>query len=192
MTAPASPDPFRDALLAAVPHLRAFARSLCRHQDRADDLVQETLLQAWQHRDSLREADRLKPWLLTILRNAFYLSFRRTCSEVEDVDGVHAGQVAIVASQPMALDFNDSMNALDRLPEDQREAIVLVFVQNMSYDEAAAICGCAVGTLKSRINRARKKLSELLGVTSGSAFETDPAPKAALSASSRWRMTTGS
>lgn len=73
MTTLVTPDDFKDALLGAVPHLRAFARSLCRNQDRADDLVQETLLRAWEHRDGLREGSRLKPWLMTILRNVHYM-----------------------------------------------------------------------------------------------------------------------
>lgn len=175
-----SPD-FDRSLLATVPHLRAFARSLCRHQERADDLVQETLLKAWEHRASLRVPERLKPWLFTILRNAFYHSRRHARLEVEDADGTHSGRVGIGPAQSITTDFHDAMSALDCLPEDQREAIVLVFIHGMSYEEAAEICVCSVGTLKSRINRGRKRLADDLGLAAQNEFEPEPAHLAACS-----------
>jgi RNA polymerase sigma-70 factor (ECF subfamily) len=111
---------------------------------------------------SLREIERLKPWLLAILRNAFLHKKRKTRREVEDPDGLMSAQLAIAAPQDSTVEFLDVLAALDRIPADQREALVLVYVDQVSYEEAAAIAGCPIGTLKSRVNRGRKSLhSEL-------------------------------
>lgn len=156
------PASFQKRLLDAVPHLRAYARTLTRHKDRADDLVQETLLAAWENRDSLRDIEKLKPWLLTILRNAFCHSVRLSKRELSDSDGQHIDLRAVAPSQIVTMDVRDVLAGLDTLAPDQREALVLICVQQLSYEEAAAVAGCPVGTLKSRLNRGREKLLSYL------------------------------
>jgi RNA polymerase sigma-70 factor, ECF subfamily len=153
---------FRDDLLAAIPSLRAFGLSLTSRGDRADDLVQETLMKAWKYHESFTAGTNMKAWLYTILRNEFYTQLRKRKREVEDADGLHSNKVAVQGEQEGHLDMADLTAALSKLPEDQREAIVLVGASGFSYEEAAKICGCAVGTIKSRVNRARNKLAELL------------------------------
>jgi RNA polymerase sigma-70 factor (ECF subfamily) len=167
-------DPFHDGLVEAIPLLRAFAFSLARsrHYDRADDLVQETIMKAWAHRASFQPGTNLKAWLHTILRNEFYSQMRRRKREVEDGDGVYAGRLAIRPEQYGHLDMADMEAALDQLGDEQREAILLVAASGFSYEETAQICEVAVGTIKSRVNRARTRLAEILEVSS----ETDYSP----------------
>jgi RNA polymerase sigma-70 factor, ECF subfamily len=155
---------FRDDLLAAIPSLRAFGLSLTARGDRADDLVQETLMKAWKYHESFTAGTNMKAWLYTILRNEFYTQLRKRKREVEDADGLHSNKVAVHGDQEGHLDMADLTAALAKLPEDQREAIVLVGASGFSYEEAAKICGCAVGTIKSRVNRARNRLAELLEI----------------------------
>ena|SRR5438128_2360159 len=153
---------FRDDLLASVPSLRAFGLSLTSRSDRADDLVQETLVKAWKYHESFTAGTNMKAWLYTILRNEFYSQLRKRKREVEDASGVYSNKVTVPSEQEGHLDLADFTVALSKLPEDQREAIVLVGASGFSYEEAARICGCAVGTIKSRVNRARNRLAELL------------------------------
>jgi RNA polymerase sigma-70 factor (ECF subfamily) len=155
----------RDELLAAIPALRAFARSLTRRRDRADDLVQETLLKAWANLAHYEPRTRMLAWLFTILRNAFYSQQRKDKREVEDSDGTMAAALATPPAQNGHMDFEDFRIALAQIPVEQREALVLVGGSGFSYQEAAEICGCAIGTIKSRTNRGRERLSELLGLT---------------------------
>jgi RNA polymerase sigma-70 factor, ECF subfamily len=155
---------FRDDLLAAIPSLRAFGLSLTSRGDRADDLVQETLMKAWKYHESFTAGTNMKAWLYTILRNEFYTQIRKRKREVEDADGLHSNKVAVHGDQEGHLDMADLTIALSKLPEDQREAIVLVGASGFSYEEAAKICGCAVGTIKSRVNRARNRLAVLLQI----------------------------
>jgi RNA polymerase sigma-70 factor, ECF subfamily len=124
--------------------------------------VQETLMKAWKYHESFTAGTNMKAWLYTILRNEFYTQLRKRKREVEDADGLHSNKVAVQGEQEGHLDMADLTAALSKLPEDQREAIVLVGASGFSYEEAAKICGCAVGTIKSRVNRARNKLAELL------------------------------
>jgi RNA polymerase sigma-70 factor (ECF subfamily) len=154
----------RDDLVAAIPNMRAFAISLCGNRDRADDLVQEALVKAWNHLDSFEVGTNLKAWLFTILRNAYFSELRKTKREVADTDGLLAARVAVPAEQHAHLDLKDLSRALSQLPVDQREALILVGAEGFSYEDAANISGCAVGTVKSRVNRARAKLSELMAV----------------------------
>lgn len=153
---------FRQKLIAAIPGLRAFGMSLTARADMADDLVQETLMKAWKHHDSFDPGTNLRAWLYTILRNEFYTQLRKRKREVEDADGVYSSQVAVAGEQEGHLDLEDLRGALAKLPEDQREAILLIGASGFSYEEAAEICGVAVGTIKSRVNRARKRLSVLM------------------------------
>ena len=158
---------FRTQLIAAIPSLRAFGMSLTARGDRADDLVQETLMKAWKHHDSFQPGTNMKAWLYTILRNEFYTQIRKRKREVEDADGVYSGRVMVPAEQDGHLDMSDLRIALDKLPADQREAVILVGASGFSYEEAAEICSVAVGTVKSRVNRARARLTVLLNLETG-------------------------
>ncbi len=157
-------DDMREAMLAAVPNLRAFAVSLCGDMDRANDLVQETLLRAWAHQDSFEPGTNMSAWLFTILRNHFRTEYRKRRREVEDADGGYAERLTSPEAQTGHVEFGELREALLHLPPDQREALILVGASGFSYEEAAHICECAVGTIKSRVNRARKKLAELLTI----------------------------
>jgi RNA polymerase sigma-70 factor, ECF subfamily len=154
--------PFQDRLLAAVPSMRAYARMLCRNMDQADDLVQETLMLAWEHREKLRDLDKLKPWLLAILRNTYFVNWRRSKRELPDPDGKETSRIAVAPNQIVETVLCDVITALDQLVPDQREALVLIYVQQLSYEEAAVVAECPIGTLKSRLNRGREKLIALL------------------------------
>jgi len=164
---------FKDGLLAAIPNLRAFAISLCGTADKADDLVQETLVRAWDKQASFQPGTNLRAWLFTILRNEFYSQMRKRGREVSDADGALTVAMATHPEQAGKLDMQDFQVALAKLPDDQREAIILIGATGLSYEEAAEICGCAVGTVKSRVSRARTRLSELLGVTDSSEYGPD-------------------
>ncbi|WP_375461260.1 sigma-70 family RNA polymerase sigma factor [uncultured Enterovirga sp.] len=176
-----SPEPeIRDALLGAVPSLRAFAISLCGQVDRADDLVQDTLLRALSHIDRFERGTNLNAWLFTILRNLFHSEYRKRRREVEDPDGSYAGRLKTQPEQGARLDFEDFRTALAKLPPDQREALLLVGASGFSYEEAANICQCAVGTIKSRVNRARSRLASLLAVDDVEDLGPDKMTRAAL------------
>jgi RNA polymerase sigma-70 factor (ECF subfamily) len=154
----------RETMLAAVPGLRAFAMSLCGKIDRADDLVQETLLRALTNIDSFEPGTNMSAWLFTILRNLFRSEYRKRRREVEDGDGRFSASLKSQPDQPSHMEFEEFRTALAQLPPDQREALILVGASGFSYEEAAQICGSAVGTIKSRVNRARKRLAELLAI----------------------------
>jgi RNA polymerase sigma-70 factor, ECF subfamily len=163
----------RDSLVAEMGSLRAFAVSLCGDKERADDLVQETLFKAWNHLDSFKEGTNLKAWLFTILRNTYFSERRKRRREVEDADGTYAGRLATHPEQHGHMDMQDFRAVLVRLPDDQREALILVGAAGFSYEEAAEICGCAVGTIKSRVNRARNRLADMLGLSQFEAREAN-------------------
>jgi RNA polymerase sigma-70 factor (ECF subfamily) len=168
----ASPQ-MKSDLLAAIPNLRAFAVSLSGNPDRADDLVQETLVKAWSNLGSFVEGTNMPAWLFTILRNIYYSEYRKRRREVADSEGAIAARLATAPAQNGHMDFLDFREALQKLPADQREALVLIGASGMSYEEAAGICNCAVGTMKSRVNRARNRLIELLSIGSSSDFASD-------------------
>src|SRR3978361_1368078 len=138
----------RKSVLAAVPSLRAFAISLCGNVDRADDLVQETLLRALANIDSFQPGTNMSAWLFTILRNLFRSEYRKRRREVEDTDGSYAETLKSQPEQTGRVEFEEFRAALSKLPSDQREALILVGASGFSYEEAAEICQCAVGTLK--------------------------------------------
>ena len=138
--------------------------SLSGRSDHADDLVQETLMKAWHHQLSFEAGTNIRAWLYTILRNEFYSQMRKRRREIEDADGEYSNKVAINGGQESYLDMADLRFALAKLPDDQREAIILVGASGFSYQEVAKICGVAIGTVKSRVSRAREKLAILLGV----------------------------
>lgn len=153
-----------DAIVALVPDLRAFARTFHRDAARADDLVQEAVLKAWTNLDRFERGTNLKAWLFTILRNVFLSEVRKQKREVEDADGEMAAQLAVKPRQESAMALKEFKEAIKELPDDQREALILVGASGFSYDEAAAIVGAATGTVKSRVSRARKRLAELMGI----------------------------
>jgi RNA polymerase sigma-70 factor, ECF subfamily len=157
---------FREKMVAEIPSLRAFAASLSGSIQQADDLVQDTLLKAWSHADSFTQGTNIRAWLFTILRNTYYSLYRRRGREVQDTDGMYSSKVAVSGGQESAIDLADFRTALAKLPEEQREVLIMVGATGLSYEETAAICGVAVGTIKSRVNRARVKLAELLGINS--------------------------
>src|SRR5947207_766863 len=139
----------REAMLAAVPSLRAFAISLSGNIDRADDLVQETLLRAIANIDSFQPGTNMSAWMFTILRNLFRSEYRKRRREVEDTDGSYAESLKSQPEQGSRLEFQEFRAALAKLPPDQREALILVGASGFSYEEAANICGCAVGTIRN-------------------------------------------
>jgi RNA polymerase sigma-70 factor (ECF subfamily) len=156
------PADFKTELLGLVPFLRAFARSLCGSQEGADDLAQEALVKAWQSRDSFMPGTNLKAWLFTILRNQFYSDRRRAWRQApwdqEAAERIPGGG----QDQGWAAELSDTARALRCLTDEQREALILVGAGGFSYEDAAEICNCAVGTVKSRVARARKALIAIL------------------------------
>ena len=171
-------DDLQAQLAALVPNLRAFARSLCGAADQADDLVQETLVKAWKSRASFDMGSNLKAWLFTILRNTYLSELRKRKYEVQDHNGEMAQQLSVKDGQSSHMDLVDFSKAFSLLTAEQREALILIGAEGFSYDDAALMCGCAVGTMKSRVNRARGKLAELMGVNGaedfGSAHHPNP------------------
>lgn len=170
-------DALRKELLEMIPNLRAFAVSLSGSAERADDLVQETLMKAWAKFDTFEEGTNLRAWLFTILRNEFYSQVRKKGREVEDADGIYAARLAAQPAQSGHMDMRDFRAALITLPFDQREALILVGASGFSYEEAADICRCAVGTIKSRVSRARTRLGEVLALEEGETYGSDALPQ---------------
>ena len=170
----------RKAVLGAVPSLRAFAISLCGNVDRADDLVQETLLRALANIDSFQPGTNMSAWLFTILRNHFRSEYRKRRREVEDGEGRYAETLTTQPEQYGHVEFREFREALVKLPPDQREALVLVGASGFSYEEAAHICECAVGTIKSRVNRARTRLAELMSIDGVDDFGPDEQTRAVM------------
>jgi RNA polymerase sigma-70 factor, ECF subfamily len=153
---------FRANLLAALPGLRAFACSLAVNQAQADDLVQETLLKAWANQHRFQTGSNLMAWLCTILRNQFYTECRKRRREVEDAEGTMAAQLIAPAAQEHGVELQKIWTHLAKLPALQREALLLVAAQGMTYEAAAELVGCQVGTVKSRVSRARAFLASSL------------------------------
>ena len=167
----------RDEIVEHVPALRAFARSLTQNPTRADDLVQDTVVRAWTKFDKFKEGTNLRAWLFTVQRNIFFSERRRAKWETQDTDGIHAGRLVQAPTQDGHMEFADFMDAFATLPDDQREALILVGASGFTYDEAAEIAGAATGTMKSRVNRGRQKLMELLKLDENDAIGT-PEPGA--------------
>ena len=155
---------FQELLVAVVPHLRRFALSLARDATAVDDLVQETLLRAWRNRARFEPGTNFEAWTFTILRNQYYTDWRKQ-REVKDEAGAYAARLVSPPDQTGRLDLQDVQAGLDRLPAVMREALVLVTLSDLSYVEAAAVMGCQVGTVKSRVSRARDRLARALGYT---------------------------
>jgi len=159
-----APQAFKAELIELLPSLRAFARSLAHNAAQADDLVQDTLVKALANVDRFEPGTNLRAWLFTILRNHYYSQLRKSKREVEDAEGRHAARIAVRPEQDGSVDLEDFKVPFAQRAPDHREVLTLVGASGCSYEEAAAICGCAVGTIKSRVNRARRKLSDILGL----------------------------
>ncbi len=159
---PARDEAFKHALVALIPQLRAFARTLTGDPTAADDLAQDAMMKAWDARASFEMGTNMKAWTFMILRNQFYSEKRRSWRQIQlDQEAAERTLVAIDdPGAPVALD--ELRMGLSMLPEEQREALVLVGAGGFAYEEAAEICGCAVGTVKSRVSRARRALQSIL------------------------------
>jgi RNA polymerase sigma-70 factor, ECF subfamily len=153
---------FKQHLLAVIPHLRAFARGLTGRAAQADDLVQDTLLKAWAARIQFQPGTNFKAWCFVILRNTFSSAMRREKFVGEWDDAVADRILSAPATQANGMHLEDLQRALLELPSEQREAVLLVGASGMSYEEAAEICQCAIGTIKSRVSRARAALDKLM------------------------------
>jgi RNA polymerase sigma-70 factor (ECF subfamily) len=170
----------KDDLLAVLPSLRAFAISLTSDVEKADDLLHDTVVRALTHLDKFAPGTNLQAWMFTILRNQFHSSYRKRRREVEDADGQFAAKLSTAPTQDPQLDFEDLRLALAELSAEQREAVLLVGAEGFTYEEAARICRTKVGTIKSRVNRARVRLTELLGREGVAYAEPDGFVQAAL------------
>ena len=174
----------RDELVEHLPAMRAFAISLTRNGAIADDMVQDTLVKAWTNLEKFQAGTNMRAWLFTILRNTYYSSRRKARREVADVDGVFTESLAEKPAHDGHMQMTDFRKALAKLQDEQREALLLVGASGFSYEEAAEMCGVAVGTIKSRTSRARARLAELMGHDENESLEmTDNATMSVLSAS---------
>jgi RNA polymerase sigma-70 factor (ECF subfamily) len=153
---------WRDDVVALIPALRAFAWSLSHNSADADDLVQDTLIKAWTHRAKFEPGTNLRAWLFTILRNTYYTAVVRRRREVSDESGKHAASLSAPPTQDWSVAMRSLQAALQRLPDEHREALILVGAVGLTYEEASEICGCALGTIKSRVNRARSRLLKIM------------------------------
>jgi RNA polymerase sigma-70 factor (ECF subfamily) len=174
---------FRTGLLGATTYLLRFAMTLARDRAAADDLVQDTMLRAWRSRDRFQAGTNLEAWLATIMRNTFYSLYRKHTREVADSDGNYAARLMSLPEQSCGLDLQDMRVAIERLPAPMRQALMLVTVENLSLKEAACIIKCPIGTVKSRVWRARQQLAAILGYT-GAEIGADGAMLSALGGSS--------
>jgi RNA polymerase sigma-70 factor (ECF subfamily) len=161
-------DSWREDVIALLPALRAFAWSLSHNAADADDLVQDTLIKAWTHREKFEPGTNLRAWLFTILRNTYYTAAARRRREVADENGKHAATLAAGPTQDWSMAMRALQAALKQLPDEHREALILVGAAGLTYEEAAEICGCALGTIKSRVNRARARLLRLMDAAEAS------------------------
>lgn len=162
----------RAEVIAVLPHLRAFARFLTGHRERADDLVQDAVVRALTAAHQFQPGTNFKAWMFTILRNLFYNEGRKSRMKTDTLDEMNESQHAMGPTQESGLEFDDFRRAFWRLTEEQREVLILVGASGVSYEEAAVICGCAIGTIKSRVSRARSQLTRILsGTEMGSRLE---------------------
>ncbi len=165
---------FRDQLVALLPSLRAFSRGLCRHREMADDLAQDTMMRAWAARESYTSGSNFRAWMFMIMRNQFYTTIRKN-SRMTSLDPEVAERILIAApAQQNGINVEDVAKAMQRLPAEQREVLLLIGANGLSYEEAAEIIGCAIGTVKSRLARGRTALSTMIDGPAGDALFASP------------------
>ncbi|WP_281827151.1 RNA polymerase sigma factor [Jannaschia rubra] len=169
----------REEMLDHLPALRAFALSLTRNGATADDMVQDTVVKAWTNMEKFKVGTNMRAWLFTILRNTYYSSRRKLNREVSDPEGTMVASLSVKPDHDGHMNLTDFKKAFETLPDEQREALILVGASGHTYEEAADICGVAIGTIKSRANRGRARLTELLQLDGDSPLEmTDNATMA--------------
>ena len=165
---------FRDELVALIPSLRSFARGLCGWRDMADDMAQEAMLRGWAARASFTPGTNFRAWMFMILRNQFYTTLRKD-KRMTSWDPEVAERVLVEApAQQDAVHVADVARALQKLPAEQREVLLLIGANGVSYEEAAEIIGCAIGTIKSRLARGRRALALLIDGPEGEALFDKP------------------
>ena len=178
----ADPKDPRDEMIDHLPAMRAFALSLTRNGAAADDLVQDAIMKAWKNIEAFQVGTNMRAWLFTILRNTFYSDRRKAKREVQDSDGAMAATLSQKPDHDGRMALADFELSFAQLADEQREALVLVGASGFSYEEAAETCGVAVGTIKSRVNRGRARLAELMNLNDSEALEmTDKATMAVVS-----------
>ena len=181
MGAVAAIDPdkvFRDQLVALLPSLRAFARGLCGHREMADDLAQDTMMRAWAARASYTQGTNFRAWMFMIMRNQFYTTIRKN-SRMTTLDPEVAERMLVVApAQQNGINVDDVAKALQKLPAEQREVLLLIGANGLSYEEAAEVIGVAMGTVKSRLARGRTALAAMIDGPADDALFSSP-PKSA-------------
>jgi RNA polymerase sigma-70 factor (ECF subfamily) len=180
-----------EELTTHLPALRAFAISLTRNISAADDLVQETIVKAWSNLSRFEAGTNMRAWLFTILRNTHFSNRRKRKREVPDSDGMYARRLSVRPEHDGRLAFSEFLVAFDKLSDEHREVLVLVGASGFSYEEAAGMIGVAVGTVKSRANRARARLQELLGVSQGEDLVGTPTDHALMAAATAGGEGTG-
>ncbi len=168
---------FRDQLVALLPSLRAFARGLCGHREMADDLAQDTMMRAWAARESYTQGTNFRAWMFMIMRNQFYTTIRKN-SRMTSLDPEVAERVLVVApAQQNGINVDDVAKALQKLPAEQREVLLLIGANGLSYEEAAEVIGVAMGTVKSRLARGRTALAAMIdGPADDALFNSPPKP----------------
>lgn len=171
----------RDELISHLPALRAFAISLTRSRTRADDAVQDTVLKALTNAEKFESGSNMRAWLFTILRNGYYSDHRKTFREEDDREGLLTETLAVKLDRDGVLQFRDFLRVFEKLPDEQREVLILVGASGFSYEEAAKMTGVPIGTIKSRIYRARARLADELGLQDGPIELTDKETIAILS-----------
>ncbi|MFO1239742.1 MAG: sigma-70 family RNA polymerase sigma factor [Sphingomonadaceae bacterium] len=181
MREPETEDPdklFRDQLVDLLPSLRAFSRGLCGHREMADDLAQDTVMRAWAARASYLQGSNFRAWMFMIMRNQFYTTIRKN-ARMTSLDPEVAERVLVVApAQQDGLNVEDVAKALQKLPAEQREVLLLIGANGLSYEEAAEVTGCAMGTIKSRLARGRTALAALIDGPVDEAGPSSPKPEA--------------
>lgn len=166
---------FRDQLVALLPSLRAFSRGLCGNREMADDLAQDTMMRAWAARESYAQGANFRAWMFMIMRNQFYTTVRKN-ARTTSLDPEVAERVLVVApAQQNGINVNDVAKALQTLSAEQREVLLLIGASGLTYEEAAEVVGCAMGTVKSRLARGRAALSLLInGPADDALFDSPP------------------
>lgn len=188
----ADAEAFREQLLAVIPALRGFARGLCGNRELADDMAQDAMMRAWAAQASFQPGTNFRAWIFMILRNQFYTTIRRNSRMVSWDPEVAERVLVAQAAQQDGLNLQDVQTAMQKLPVEQREVLILIGANGLSYEEAAEVMGCAIGTIKSRLARGRTALATLInGTAEYNAALDSPQPEPALVLGDRNEKTAG-